>query len=90
MKKLIKTIADYIQAKIDKYVIKRFEQLMPKELITKLYRIVGVWDLQITTKEVSVKKGKMRYTLFVAKDRDLKTVFNLGRHFMTEPKITNR
>ncbi len=40
MKKLIKTVRDYIQAKIDKYVVKRFEEILPKELITSLYRRV--------------------------------------------------
>jgi len=89
MKKLIRTVKDYIQAKIDKYVIKRFQQLMPKELITSLYRIVVERDLVITTKIVEVKKGKIRYTLMIVKDKNLQTVFNLGRHYenVLKPQI---
>jgi hypothetical protein len=87
MKKYFKSVVEYIQAKIDKYVIKRFQQLMPKELITALYRTVVERDLQITTKVIDVKKGKIRYTLLIIKDRDLQTVYNLGRHFEQEPKL---
>lgn len=77
----MKKIIAYIRTKIDKYVVKRFQVLMPKELITALYRKVVENDLNITTKEIRVKKGKIRYTLLVVKDKDLKTVFNLGRHY---------
>jgi hypothetical protein len=87
MKKFIKTVKDYIQSKIDKYVVKRFQQIFPKELIRSLYRRIAEDELQITTKEIEVKKGKIRYTLLVIKDKGLKTVFNLGRHFEDKPKI---
>ena len=70
-----------IIAWIDSLVIKRFKKIMPKDVITALYRIVVERDLNITTKEISVKKGKIKYTLLVMKDRNMKTVFNLGRHF---------
>lgn len=70
MKKLIKT-----------YVVKRFTQLLPKKLIKSLYRMVVDGELQITTKVIGVKKGKIKYTLLVIKDRNLETVFNLGRHY---------
>ena len=86
MKKLI----NWIQSKIDKYVIKRFQQLMPKELIRQLYKIVAEGDLQISVKEIEVKKGKIKYTLLIVKDKNLKTVFNLGRHFTQEPVISLR
>ncbi len=90
MKKLIKTVMDYIQAKIDKYVIKRFQELLPKKLITSLYREIARKDLQITTKVVPVKKGKIRYTLVVIEDRGHKTVYNLGRYFHFLCPSTNR
>ena len=85
MKKVIKTVVDYIQSKIDKYVIKRFQELLPKELIKSPYRSIVEGELQITTKVIDVKKGKIRYTLIVIKDKDLKTIFNFGRHFDTKP-----
>jgi hypothetical protein len=78
--KLFKKIGAYIQAKIDKYVVKRFAMLLPKDLITSLYKQIAERDLVITTKEVQVKKGNRKYTLLVAKDKNLATVFNLGRH----------
>jgi len=87
MKAIIKKVCDYIQAKIDKYVIKRFEQLMPKELITALYRRVVERDLEITHKIIDVKKGKVRYKLLIIKNRKLEMVYNLGRHFEQEPKL---
>ena len=81
MKKLIK----FIQQKIDKYVIKRFQALMPKEIITALYRKIAERDLQITTKIIEIKKGEIRYTLLIIKDKNLQTVFNLGRHYEQTP-----
>jgi hypothetical protein len=87
MKTIIKNIRDYIQAKIDKYVIKRFQAIFPKELVKSLYRNIAEDELLITTKIVEVKKGKIRYTLVIVKDKNLKTVFNLGRHYELEPKI---
>ena len=81
MKKFIKTVRDYIQNRIDRYVIKRFKELLPKKLITSLYRSIAKENLQITTKVVPVKKGKIRYTLVVIEDRHGKTVYNLGRYF---------
>ena len=80
MKKLIQTVKNYIQLKIDKYVIKRFVQILPKELIKSLYKQIAEDELSITTKVVEVKKGKIRYDLLISKDRNLQTVFNLGRH----------
>ena len=65
---------------LDMKAIERFERIMPKDIITKLYRMVAERDLLITTKEVAVKKGKVKYTLFIVQDKGLKTVFNLGRH----------
>lgn len=78
--KLINNIKAWFQAKIDKYVIKRFATILPKPLIKSLYRQIAESDLQITTKEVQVKKGKRKYTLLVVKDKNLQTVFNLGRY----------
>jgi len=77
MKKLIR----FIQNKIDVYVINRFKRLMPKAIITELYRMVVENDLQITTREISVKKGRIKYTLLIIKNKNLKTVYNLGRHY---------
>jgi hypothetical protein len=76
MKKLI----IYIQSKIDKYVVKRFQKLMPKELIRTLYRSVAEGDLDVTVKIIEVKKGRIKYYLVIAKDKDLKTKFTLSRH----------
>ena len=81
MRKLFIDVKNYIQAKIDKYVVKRFQEILPKELIKSLYRSIAESDLQITTKIIDVKKGKVRYTLLIIKDKALKTRFNLGRHF---------
>lgn len=86
----MKKLFVYIQGKIDEYVIKRFKQLMPKELISSLYKLIVKRDLEITTKEINVKKGRIRYTLLIVKDKNLKTIFNLGRHFESEPAISNR
>ena len=73
-----------IKTKIHKWLnmkaIERFKRIMPKDIITALYRMVVERDLLITTKEVAVKKGKVKYTLFIVQDKGLKTVFNLGRH----------
>lgn len=90
MKKFIQTIKDYIQAKIDKYVIKRFKEILPRELIKSLYRSLAEDELQITTKIVDVKKGKIKYTFVIVKDHELKTIFNLGRHFEQAPIISLR
>jgi transposase len=90
MKKIIKNVRDYVQAKIDKYVVKRFVEILPKELIKSLYRQIAENELQITTKIVEVKKGKIRYTLMVVKDKNLQTVFNLGRHYEQTPVVTVR
>ena len=81
MKTLIKKIKNWIQIKIDKYVIKRFQILMPKTLIKSLYRMIVEDELQITTIVIDVKKGKIKYTLIIVEDRNGKTRFNLGRHF---------
>ena len=35
----MKKIIAYIRTKIDKYVVKRFQVLMPKELITDRYMV---------------------------------------------------
>lgn len=85
--KLFKKIRAYIQAKIDKYVVKRFVEILPKALIKSLYRQIAERDLVITTKEVQVKKGNRKYTLLVVKDRNLTTVFNLGRHKEVEETL---
>jgi len=81
MGKNYQKIRDYIQKKIDKYVIKRFQELLPKRLIINLYRAIAKESLRVTTKVVNVKKGKIRYTLVVIEDREGKTIYNLGRYF---------
>ena len=80
----MKKIIAYIQAKIDKYVIKRFQKLMPKELIKSLYRAIAENELKITEKEISVKKGRIKYTLLVIESKDGQRTYNLGRHQLTE------
>jgi hypothetical protein len=77
MRKIIKKINEWL----DDFAINRFKKLMPKEIITSLYRLVVERDLNITTKEINVKKGKRRYTLLVIKNKNLETVYNIGRHF---------
>ena len=78
-----------IIAWIDSLVVKRFKKIMPKDVITALYRIVAERDLEITTKEIPVKKGKVKYTLLVVKNKKQQTVFNLGRYFENsiQPKV---
>lgn len=90
MKKLFIRVADWIRNKINNFAIKRFISLMPKTIITELYRKVVERDLQITTKTIFVKKGHLRYTLIVVKDKNLQTIFNLGRHGSNQPVISNR
>jgi len=75
MKNLIEKIRKYF----DGYVIDRFKYLMPKQIITELYRQIATDDLKLITKEISVKKGKVRYTLLIVKDKNLQTRFNLGK-----------
>jgi len=87
MKKYFIKVAEYIQSKIDRYAIKRFRELMPKALITELYRKVVERDLLISTRAVFVKKGKIKYTLLIIKNHNLETVYNLGRHYEQEPKL---
>ncbi len=65
---------------IDNYVIKRFQKLMPKALITNLYQQIAKADLMLEEKIINVKKGRRRYTLLIMKDRNLQTKFWLGRH----------
>ena len=52
---------------------------MYRNFITNEYRKIAQSDLVVGTKEVQVKKGKRRYTLFFVKDENLQTRFNLGR-----------
>jgi hypothetical protein len=92
MKNLIKKIKTFIKAKFDKYiqpkidefVIRRFTILMPKALITSLYRKIAESELQISTREIIVKKGNIKFTLLIIKNKDLETVYQLGR-----PELTN-
>jgi hypothetical protein len=80
----MKKIIAYIQVKIDKYVVKRFQKLMPKELIKSLYRAIADSELKITTKEIAVKKGRIKYTLLIIESIDGKRKYNLGRHFLKD------
>ncbi len=69
-----------IQIRIDIYVIKRFVKLYPKKLIKDMYHKMAIEETVVDVKEVHVKKGKVRYTLVVAKDKDHVTCFNLGKY----------
>ena len=80
MKKLFIKVADYIRKRLDEWAIRRVGELMPKRTITEWYRRIAERDLNIQTRTVLVKKGKLKYTLLVVKDRNLETAFNLGRH----------
>ena len=73
-----------------RFIIAQFKKMMPKDVIIDLYREIAAGDLQIETREVTVKKGRKRYTLFIAKDGDAKTIFDLGRHFNSEPEVVIR
>ena len=75
MKKLIEKIQNYI----DKYVIKRFSKLAPKKIIEALYRNQQIGDLKLTSREISVKKGKRKYTLLIIETQKGFHKFNLGR-----------
>lgn len=86
----MKKIIVYIQAKIDKYVIKRFQKLMPKELIKSLYRSIADSELKITTKEIAVKKGSIKYTLLIIESIDGSRTYNLGRHFLKDSIVPSQ
>ena len=79
MKKLFIRVADFIRGKFDRWAIARVSDLTPKAIITELYRKIAERDLLISTRTVCVKKGKIRYYLFIVKNKNLETVFNLGR-----------
>jgi hypothetical protein len=51
-----------------------------KRFIIKQYRKIALSELTLKTKLIYVKKGKLKYMLFVAKDVNLETVFFLERH----------
>ncbi len=76
----MKKIIAKIQSKIDTYVIKRFQSIAPKQLVINLYRAIAQKELLIEEREINVKKGKRRYTLLILKDKNLETVYNLGRY----------
>lgn len=76
----MKNIVEKIKKMFDGYVIRRFTHLMPAKLITSLYREIASGDLKLDIREVSVKKGRVKYALLICKDRELKTKFNLGRN----------
>ncbi len=63
-----------------KIKMKIIEWLATPEIVEKMYKKQAKNNLAIDTKIVNVKKGKIRYRLLIAKDKNLKTVFNLGRH----------
>jgi hypothetical protein len=90
MKKYFIRVAEFIQKTVDNFVIKRFSEIMPHDLIVALYHRIAQRDLRINVKTVYVKKGKIKYTLVICKDRDCKTVFNLGRHYEQAPVISTR
>ena len=55
-----------------------------RKTITNLYLKIARKDLLVEERQVNVKKGKRRYTLFISKEPNgLETVFNLGRHRTT-------
>ena len=75
MKKLLKRFRKLF----DGYVIKRFQSIAPKWLIIDMYKKIARNELLIDIKKIRVKKGAVRYTLLICKDKNLKTKFNLGR-----------
>jgi hypothetical protein len=61
-------------------IIKKFYE----KTITNLYLKIAKKELLVEDRQVNVKKGKRRYTLFISKEPNkLETVFNLGRHRTT-------
>jgi hypothetical protein len=83
MKKLIKKIKriywNWLVQQTSKIPIT--EKLVTyRSTFINIYTDIAIFDLQIETKMVNVKKGKRKYTLFIAKDKENKTVFNIGRH----------
>ena len=87
--KVLKSIRLYIVSKVNNLALTRVLglQLLTDSIITELYKKVAKRQLQIDTKIIEVKKGKIRYTLVIIKDHNLKTVYNLGRHFEARPYI---
>jgi hypothetical protein len=90
MKKLFKQFKVWIISKIDNFTVNRFKLISPaySALITELYRKVAKDNLNITTEIIEVKKGEVRYKLLVIKDKNLKTVYNLGRYYSDAPTLS--
>jgi hypothetical protein len=59
-------------------MIKKIQQ-MYRNFIVNEYRKISQTEPIIGTKEIRVKKGKRRYTLFFVKDEQQQWKFNLGR-----------
>jgi len=76
-KEKIAKLIERFKKRFDGYVINRFYELNPKPLIIHLYKRIALNELEIATEIIYVKKGKIRYTLLIAKDKNLKTKFYL-------------
>ena len=92
MKKLINNIKTWINDKLNKFAVNRFKLISPaySVLITELYRKIAKDSLRIDIKIIEVKKGKIRYKLLILKDKDLKTVYNLGRYHTDEYPVKSK
>ena len=75
----MKKLLERFRTLFDGYVLARFESLFPKDLIKHLYQKIAIDSLKLETREISVKKGRVKYTLLICKDKGLQTKFNLGR-----------
>jgi hypothetical protein len=65
---------------IKKLHLKLIKRIASNEIITELYRAIAKKDILVNTESVvRVKKGKIRYSLVVFKDKNLRTKFWISK-----------
>ena len=50
------------------------------QAIKTMYKYIAQKELVLSTELKPIKKGNRKYHIIVCKDKNLKTIFNLGRH----------
>ena len=76
----MKKLKQFIKLKLDLFAIKRFMKLMPKQLITQMYKSIAQSDIEIASKVVNVKKGGLKYTVVYLETKNLEGKFVISRH----------
>ena len=81
-------LIQWIKYKLDKWVVKRFASVKFNNSKDEYKRLAQIWEMyrqnplpiiQLKTKEISVKKGKIKHTLIICETSKGKHVFSLGR-----------